>query len=173
MVRLRSSTPLSEGSEWSQRWEALCLSIFEYWIRTSGIQVSLYSDRFARTSDLVILSETSYFKQILSPLRRLWPFFLAATLSYLFYTSVFCGGFSRTLWYFSPHVFLASAAIAAFSAAIHSIEILSPTNGLMGVLLIALVLDWISPLFILFIDLIALLIYLIIVVSCRSQILSA
>ena len=110
---------------------------------------------------LVILSEISYFKRILPPFRRLWPFYLAAILSYLFYTTAFYGGFSRTLWYFGPQVFLASATIAGFSAAIHSIEILRPTNGLMGILLIALVLGWISPLHVFLITLIAILIYLI------------
>ena len=114
---------------------------------------------------LIALSEISYFKRILSPFRRLWPFYLAAILSYLFYTSVFYGGFSRTLWYFGPQVFLASAAIAGFSAAIHSIEILRPTNGLMGILLLALILGWINPLSMFLIALIAPLIYLI---RCRN-----
>jgi len=61
---------------------------------------------------LLMLSWLPALRAALAPVRRLWPFFLAATAAYLFYATAFYGPYSRTSWYYLPQVLLALLSMA-------------------------------------------------------------
>jgi hypothetical protein len=54
--------------------------------------------------------------------RGLWPFYLATTLSWLFYGISFHGNFSWTAWYYLPMSFMAAFSIAAIVALLNELR---------------------------------------------------
>jgi hypothetical protein len=94
---------------------------------------------------LMALSYIPALSPTLSQVRRFWPFYVGATLSYLFYALVYYGGHTRTFWYYGPHAFLAFLTLAG---AARAVDLLLPFRwvlGLSSVLLIGLALGWIDP----------------------------
>jgi hypothetical protein len=93
---------------------------------------------------LVVLSHTGLFTRTLQDMRRLWPFALGATLSWLFYSLVFYGGFTQTLWYYAPHTLLSCFTIVYISHAFDRWTLLKKLPCLTATLIVGMVLGWVS-----------------------------
>lgn len=74
---------------------------------------------------------------------RLWPFFVGAIGSWLYYGLVFHAPFSQTLWYYGPHALLAALVLAAIGAwAEPRVQRLTGAVGLVSSALVVFVLGW-------------------------------
>lgn len=94
---------------------------------------------------LLALSWIPALSGTLSHVRRIWPFYLGATMSYLFYALIYYGGHTSTFWYYGPLAFLAFLTLAGLSCAIDLLPPFRKVLGLSSVLLIGLTLGWIGP----------------------------
>jgi hypothetical protein len=81
-------------------------------------------------------------KGALAPVRAAWPFYVGALASFLFYSLVFHGGFTQTIWYYGPHTILAVLTLAAGGRVFDELFPRWGQTGLLPLLLLGGALGW-------------------------------
>jgi len=78
----------------------------------------------------------------LAPIRTVWPFYIGALGSFVFYSLVFYAPYTQTIWYYGPHIFLTAFSIAAVGCAVDELLPRWGKTGLVPLLCVGASFGW-------------------------------